>query len=238
MTREDGRGAWLERAASAVAALALALAAAGLALQPLTTARVVHAIASRTSRQAEAGLDAAVMRAVVERVRVFVVEGRGTLPARVAGRAAFDERAARHLEDVRAVLRGARRATAVMFVAALGWVLGLVALGRRSMAGRLLRSAGLGAIAAPVLAGLFGLLSFDALFASFHALLFTEGSWVFPSDSLLIQAFPLRFWQAAGALWGLGTGIVGILLLWGAALLGAPALRPALFGHRGRRARA
>ena len=43
---------------------------------------------------------------------------------------------------------------------------------------------------------LLALFHFDQLFSSFHSLFFASETWIFPSDSLLIQLFPLSFFIA------------------------------------------
>ena len=40
---------------------------------------------------------------------------------------------------------------------------------------------------------LFSVVAFNYLFSLFHAILFPQGNWMFPTDSLLIQTFPLDF---------------------------------------------
>ena len=43
--------------------------------------------------------------------------------------------------------------------------------------------------------GLLILLFWNQVFISFHRLLFPQGNWAFPADSLLIITFPEPFWQ-------------------------------------------
>lgn len=52
-----------------------------------------------------------------------------------------------------------------------------------------------------VLLGLWALISFDSFFAAFHGLFFAQGTWTFPSDSLLITMLPEGFWAGIGGVW-------------------------------------
>ena len=42
---------------------------------------------------------------------------------------------------------------------------------------------------------LFALISFNSTFTIFHRIFFPQGNWIFPSDSLLIQTFPIEFFM-------------------------------------------
>lgn len=57
-----------------------------------------------------------------------------------------------------------------------------------------------------------GMFSFDFLFTQFHHLLFPQGNWMFPLDSLLIQTFPLQFWSNAAIM--VLIGIVGTTMMY------------------------
>ena len=58
---------------------------------------------------------------------------------------------------------------------------------------------------------LIGLLAFDALFAWMHGIFFTEGSWQFSYDSLLIRALPQDFWMGCAAVWAVTLVILCLL---------------------------
>jgi len=51
------------------------------------------------------------------------------------------------------------------------------------------------------------------LFARFHGLFFAPGTWQFPDDALLIRVFPLRFWTASGAVWGLFVAVAAVSMI-------------------------
>ncbi|MEO8082209.1 MAG: DUF1461 domain-containing protein [Ardenticatenales bacterium] len=60
--------------------------------------------------------------------------------------------------------------------------------------------------------------AWNALFTTFHELLFAAGTWQFPADSRLIQLFPDWFWQSAA-------GVLALLLLVEGLVLGRVARR-------------
>ena len=49
------------------------------------------------------------------------------------------------------------------------------------------------------------LINFSGVFARFHGLFFTGGSWLFAGDATLIRLFPGQFWARAGLHWVLLT---------------------------------
>lgn len=59
----------------------------------------------------------------------------------------------------------------------------------------------------------WALLDFNQLFSTFHALFFAEGTWTFPSDSLLIQLFPSAFWAAMLGLWVICSLVLSAVVL-------------------------
>jgi integral membrane protein (TIGR01906 family) len=54
---------------------------------------------------------------------------------------------------------------------------------------------GLLTVSALALISLIGLLSFDAIFTTFHQIFFEDGTWTFYYSDTLIRLFPVRFWQ-------------------------------------------
>ena len=63
----------------------------------------------------------------------------------------------------------------------------------------------------PVLVGFIVLVAFGPLFHLFHEILFPQGNWQFPSDSLLIQVFPQLFWVVSALFLLAFILIVGVL---------------------------
>lgn len=194
----------LERAEAAVAAVVIAVALVGLGLLPLTTAPVVRGLVSIVHSERDTDLPPGLTNDLAEGVLRFVTDRDAPpLPERVADRAGFDASAVSHLIDVRNVLIPARALAAALAIASAAWLI----VRRRSVRGRRIAGAacaGAGGLVLGVsgLVIIAGALDFDRLFAQFHSLFFEPGTWVFPSDALLIQVFPLRFWIVAGASWG------------------------------------
>ncbi len=207
--------------ATALVGLALALLLVGLALIPLTQPPFTRVLAERFSLARDAALPPSRMLEVAEQVRAFVVGPEGpTLPAVVDGRPGFDESAVSHLDDVRRVISSARLVTWGLAIALALWLGVLIARRRLDRVAAALSAGAVWCVVLVVVAALAGTLDFDALFSAFHGVFFAEGTWTFPSDSLLIQTFPEQFWAAAAAAWAL------IVVLGGVALgLGGWALR-------------
>lgn len=192
--------------------VALAVTLIGTSVLSLLTPAFTQTLSSRFSEVQATGLPRARVLAIAEQVRLFVAEGRGTLPSAVDGRAGFDAAAVSHLRDVALVLANARIATLVFAAICLVWAFVLVM--RRDlheMAVGLRFGAAVSATLVVIAVGA-SLFSFDAVFTVFHGLFFKAGTWTFPDNSLLIQTFPETFWATAGASWA------GLVLL-GAALL-------------------
>lgn len=204
----------MRRLAVTAAALAIALCAAGIALEPLKTPAFTRTLVERYAEAEAAGVPDAEMARAAEQVRRHVVSpGRGgALPETVAGRPGFDEGAVKHLDDVARVLSGARVVTLVLAVLLL--LTGVVALRARERRGVVsaLRAGAGACVAVVLLAVLVATSDFDAFFAAFHGVFFADGTWTFPYDSLLIRLFPEQFWIVSGVSWGVVTiAIAGLL---------------------------
>jgi integral membrane protein (TIGR01906 family) len=193
--------------------LALAVLVVGVTLYPLLHPTFTRVLSERYSLVQEAGISQTSMLSAAEKVREFVADGDvASLPATVDARAGFDAAAVSHLRDVQTVVSGARTVTgllAAILVVWLGWELWRQRLDR--IAPALLAGAGF-CVAIVVLGAVAGIVNFDVLFERFHGLFFSAGTWQFPADSLLIQAFPEQFWSTAAAVWA------GLILLGGALL--------------------
>lgn len=213
------------RAVSLVAGIAMALVAVGAPVLLMTVPAYTQALVMHVDAPGRAGLGEAETRELAEQVRAFVAgEPERALPATLPdGRPAFDEKAVSHLEDVRAVLAGARVATVVALAVALAALAWLVWSRRFRPLGVALAVACAMTTALTAVAVLLALLDFGWFFAAFHALFFEEGTWQFAPDALLIRLFPEPFWVVSGAVWG------GLALL-SAALMGLAAR--AMLGRR------
>lgn len=193
----------MRKAESAVAAVLLAVLALGLALVPLLSYAFTNALSMRYSESASLGLSRAQTAVYAEQVRAYVVWGRGPLPESRGPAGGFDAEAVAHLTDVRAVILLARGFTAALTIVLVVWAaLRWRDPDQRAGVGRAMVSGGslIGGLAAAV--ALVSVLDFDAVFSAFHKLFFAEGTWTFPSDSLLIRLFPEPFWVLSAASWG------------------------------------
>lgn len=114
------------------------------------------------------------------------------------GPALYTESEIDHLADVRRVIRAL---FGLGWAAAAAIALALAAdrsTGRRRTFQALASGGRLG-IGITILVGAFIAGAWNALFTTFHELLFSAGTWQFPADSRLIQLFPDWFWQSAAA---------------------------------------
>ena len=131
------------------------------------------------------------------------------------GAPAFNAAEISHMEDVRAVVRGALLA---WLLALVSCVAGVALVGRAGRARCLSRAALTGGLLTAVLVGavaLVGLISFDFFFEAFHSVLFERGTWEFPTGSTLIALYPERFWMTAsliGALLVLAQVVIAVVI--------------------------
>ena len=203
----------MRRLTIVLAGLAFALLVVGLALYPMLQPTFTRVLEQQYGQAHMAGLSPQRMLAVAEQVREFVAENdAASLPASVDGRPGFDSAAVSHLRDVRRVLAGARTFTGVLAALVVVWLAVEIVRGSlRTISSALLLGAALCAVFV-VVGALAGLINFDALFAWFHGLFFAAGTWEFPADSLLIEAFPDGFWVAAGVAWAALVAAGGLVL--------------------------
>ena len=64
-----------------------------------------------------------------------------------------------------------------------------------------------------VLSGVYALIDFYSFFNLLHSLIFPAGSWLYPTDSLLISMYPLDFWMGMGLIWLASTVLCCLLCL-------------------------
>lgn len=121
-----------------------------------------------------------------------------------------------HLMDVRVVIPEVR----IILLAFVLAMVGLVRLSRESehvsLVRRQVARGGLLTLALVALVGIGIATGWERTFVLFHEILFPQGNWAFPADSLLIQIFPNQFWfEAAAALVALTTVEAAALVSWG-----------------------
>lgn len=204
----------MRRLGTALVALALALMVAGMAVFPLLGPSVTAALSARLSTPEVVGLDPATALELAESARAYVGDvGEVALVASDDPRQGFDASSLAHLADVRRVVNGARLLTGLLAGAITIWLAVLLVRGRFELIADGLRAGGIACAVLVAAAALFGVVSFDALFAWFHSLFFAPGTWQFPADSLLIVLFPESFWVACGLAWA-ALILLGGGLLW------------------------
>ena len=125
-------------------------------------------------------------------VKTFLDTGSGVLP--------FSESANSHMLDVYWVLFVFRIVAAVS-------VLTLVAL-HKYLSMRSVRIVGACLVATPIV---LALINWDVLFRVFHLVLFPQGNWMFPANSLLIQTYPESFFIFFSSVWALLVVVFGLL---------------------------
>ncbi len=133
---------------------------------------------------------------------------------------ALDASALSHLDDVNRLVANLIMPLLILFVCAIaGCVILFRAKERRTFAKVLCFAGGI-VLGVFLLLGVSAVISFDALFQAMHTLFFTNGSWLFPAHSLLIEMYPPAFWVGMGAIWLICSCLLsGIALGWGAFLL-------------------
>lgn len=131
--------------------------------------------------------------------------------ANVSQTYALDENAIQHLDDCHALIAPAFAAVRFAAIIALCIIGNFVARGRRAMAGTILIVAPATLMALLAACGIWAVIDFNGFFSTFHAVLFPQGNWTFPADSLLICMLPLNFWVSMGALW-LAVGLLACII--------------------------
>ena len=90
-----------------------------------------------------------------------------------------------------------RMAAALLAVAGLAFT---GATGRKRRVGAVLMGAGGAVLVTFAVLGAWAAVNFNSFFAAFHGLLFSQGNWQFPFDSLLICSLPTPFWMGMGVI--------------------------------------
>lgn len=129
------------------------------------------------------------------------------------GITALDERERGHMRDVKTVFTG-------LWALALASLVVLAAASRRAdrrATWRAIQRGAIGLAVAVVVLGGVAFVAFDALFETFHQLLFPAGSYDFdPATERLVQLFPFQFWQETPV-------VVGVVIVAGCAVVAAVA---------------
>ncbi len=121
--------------------------------------------------------------------------------AEISEKYALGEDALDHLDDCYAIIGPVIPRLWGIAALAVITLIALLALGQRKLVGNVLFWSPIALLAFMVVCGIWAAIDFNAFFGVFHALLFPQGNWTFPYDSLLICMLPLNFWVSMGALW-------------------------------------
>lgn len=116
-----------------------------------------------------------------------------------------------HLDDCYSLARTAYVVLAICGIAAIAGLIACGTLGRKRLFGNVLMAAGIVVFVAFIALGVFAAIDFNRFFTMFHGVLFSQGNWTFPYDSLLICALPTEFWVGMGVIWLAVTALVSIL---------------------------
>lgn len=118
------------------------------------------------------------------------------------GQFPFSSAANSHMQDVSMLLIVARVLCAFL-ICVLAFLLPSYTSTQFRVAGGVL-------ITLPVL---LAFVPWDVLFRFFHLLLFPQGNWLFPADSLIIQTYQPSFFIWYAIVWGVLCALFGILFL-------------------------
>jgi integral membrane protein (TIGR01906 family) len=162
----------------------------------------------RAQAAAWTGFAPADLRAATDAILADLVVGPPDFDVQVDGTAVLNERERGHMRDVRGVFIGFFGVASALTIVALLFAARRDAAGRRS-AWAAARGGAVGLVVVLVVAGGVALVAFDALFETFHRLLFPGGSYTFdPSTERLVQLFPFRFWQETA----IAVGVVSVVV--------------------------
>lgn len=123
----------------------------------------------------------------------------------------YSDEAIAHLNDCYTLMAIGFPIVVVMAAIAL---VGLVFVGvtcKRRRVGGILLTAGILVIVAFIALGVWAVVDFNGFFAVLHALVFSNGTWAFPYDSLLICALPTPFWVGMGVICLVVTTVVSLI---------------------------
>lgn len=113
----------------------------------------------------------------------------------------YSESVIAHLDDCYQVFITVIPFLVISALSGISCLIAVGVLGKKRHLGGVFMAAGIAVIALLVLLGAWAIFDFNGFFDSFHTLFFTQDTWSFPADSLLICALPLNFWMGMGVVW-------------------------------------
>ena len=124
----------------------------------------------------------------------------------------FSKDTVSHLDDCYNLVKLAYPTIIAAAIIALVGLIFTGATGRRKRLGIVLMASGLLVIIAFIGLAAWAIIDFTGFFAAFHGVLFSQGNWLFPYDSLLICSLPQAFWAAMAAVWLIVSLLLSLLL--------------------------
>ena len=121
----------------------------------------------------------------------------------------FNEEEKSHLEDVKKLIDNGKVLLIFLILISIILLSIILSEGKHNLK-KILISSGVVAIILPIP---FLLFSFSNIFTKFHLILFPQGNWKFPLDSLLIQMFPQEFFYDSLVNIIVNSSILAIILI-------------------------
>jgi integral membrane protein (TIGR01906 family) len=202
-----------ERLAAVATGIAASIVVIAIAILPFLTPAWVSFEQGRTGAASLAGFSEADLGLVTNAILHDLVLGPPDFAVALGGAPVLVERERAHMRDVRGVFGGFFLLASIAAVSLVVLVAGARRKGHPERAWSAISTGMRGLIVAIVVAGVIAAVAFDQLFAIFHQLFFSAGSFTFdPRTDRLVQLFPFEFWSET-------TIVLGALIVVAAALL-------------------
>jgi integral membrane protein (TIGR01906 family) len=201
---------WRGPVATILVGVATAIVIVSVAIVPFLSSPWLAFEQGRAEAAAWTGFSEAELAGVTNAIVEDLVVGTADFDVALDGAPVLNDRERGHMRDVRTVFVGLWILTGAALI-----VLGLAALVDRPRFWRGVRRGAAVLALGVVVLGVVALVAFDALFETFHRLLFAGGSYTFDtSTDRLVQLFPFVFWQETAMAVGAVTVGLSALMWW------------------------
>ena len=168
----------------------------------------------RSNASTWTGFSDADLRRTTDSILSDLVIGAPDFDVEIGGAPVLDARERSHMRDVRTVFGGFLVLAVVATISAV-----VLAARRRAEARRgtwaAIRGGAVGLIVTLLALAVVALVAFDALFETFHRVLFPSGSYDFdPRTERLVQIFPFDFWQDSAIAVGVVAIVIALAIVW------------------------